>query len=181
MKLVCLNTCHIKRLLISSLFSNSQDLPPRCCTGGFILKVCQTLPVCRSLAVTQVSRSDKRSHHVWCFVDLQVNEKKRKTHPTVYLVYWIISHTAETETHCIRNIQMGVGRELKDRLLQAKVKGFKKQSCIWAVEGAGGSKRCWRWDFNFTTTGWKRPGRTQRQQLSSLPGLCIYYISSYEQ
>lgn len=74
--------------------------------------------------------SDKWSHHVCCFVDLQVNGKKRKTDPTVYLVYWIISHTAETETHCIRNIQMGGGGELKDRLLQAKVKGFKKQSCM---------------------------------------------------
>lgn len=32
----------------------------------------------------------------------------------------------------------GVG--LKDRLLQAKVKGFKKQSCMWAVGGRGGGR-----------------------------------------
>lgn len=50
----------------------------------------------------------------------------------------------------------GVG--LKDRLLQAKVKGFKKQSCMWAVGGRGGQSVAW--GGFFTTTGWERPGWT---------------------
>lgn len=69
------------------------------------------------------------------------------------------------------------GVRLKDRLLQAKVKGCKKQSCMWAVEGAWGSKRCSRWVFYNYRLGEARVKMTANSSPPCLGCAFVTYFS----